>query len=93
MYFDFKYFEQTCKLKVCQRVKATTGLGLSPSDLRLVWYAKVLQHYKCILCDTNPYSHRIYECTYNGIINEMYIDIYGKEDSMVIPEAAEVKHD
>lgn len=71
-------------------------------NIKLVWFSKILENYKCILVDLRimgfvPKIHninefvepefkpsgKIYECTFNGNKNEIYLDIYNKEKNRV----------
>ena len=49
----------------------------------LVWASKVLQNYKCTIFTTIPQSP-YFELTYNGDKKEWYVDVYKKEQNIVI---------
>jgi hypothetical protein len=47
-------------------------------DIQVVWQCKTLQNYKAILMAKVP-DQRIFEATYNGDKDELYLDVYQKE--------------
>lgn len=55
------------------------------SDISLVWFTKTLQNDKAILID-NGKNNRMYEVTYNGFKDEMYVDTYVKVDNIKFNE-------
>ena len=50
--------------------------------VKLVWYCKTLQNKKAVVI-TSPWDGNIYEATYNGDKNEMYLDRYEKAANIV----------
>ena len=83
-------------------------------NIKLVWFSKILQNYKCILVDLriigvvpihdinehdmNKFvepefkpSGKIYECTFNGNKNEIYLDTYTKDNNCLYHYTNEVK--
>lgn len=53
-------------------------------DVFTVWYCKTLQSYKALA--SSPMSGGIYyEVTYDGNLNEIYVEVYKKIDSLRIP--------
>lgn len=51
---------------------------ISLDAIFVIWYAKTLQNHKAILA-THYADQRIFELTWNGDKNELYIDCYTKE--------------
>ena len=78
-------FEVKCKNALVKilKEKYQFGDGLTIKDLHLVWFAKVLGNFKCLIIDLLP-NGRYYECTYNGAKDELYIDIYDKQHNIVL---------
>lgn len=61
-----------------------TNIEIIPKDLIfVVWYCKTLQNYKAIL-STHYTDQRLFEITYNGDKNELYLDCYSKEKNMKV---------
>lgn len=76
-------YEVICKNALIQKLKELYNEDLTIKDLHLVWFSKALQNYKCIIIDLRP-NKRMYECTYNGNKDELYLDIYNKEHNILI---------
>ena len=53
------------------------------NDIFLVWLAKALGNTKGVFI-TNKMDKKLYEITYNGQKNEMYLDAYIKEENILI---------
>lgn len=62
-----------------------------PSDrnteptLFVVWQAKVLQNFKCLIATTLP-RYTYFELTYDGDENNWYLDVYKKTENIEIHE-------
>ena len=54
-------------------------------ELYIVWKCKILHHWKYLISSTLP-DGMYYECTYNGIKGEWYLDAYKKFDNVVIKD-------
>jgi uncharacterized protein DUF6275 len=54
-------------------------------DVYVVWFAKTLQNWKCLISTTLP-DGMYYEVTYNGEEREAYIDAYKKFDNVCVPD-------
>lgn len=52
-------------------------------SIYLVWNSKVLQNYKCTIFTSLPNSP-YFELTYNGDKKEWYVDVYKKEQNIVV---------
>ena len=52
-------------------------------EVFITWKCKTLQNCKWLMC-TNLPDNRYYELTYSGSRAELYIDMYQKEDNVVI---------
>lgn len=50
---------------------------IAPEDIYVVWSAKVLQNNKAIL-STDAVKGLLFELTYNGDTDELYLDEYSK---------------
>ena len=59
------------------------GTVLLENDVFIVWYCKTLKNYKAILT-TNQHDNMLYEVTYNGSEEEMYVDSYKKERNITV---------
>jgi hypothetical protein len=57
----------------------------SIDDVYVVWFAKVLQNWKCLI-STNLPDGMYYEVTYNGDRKETYIDAYKKFDNFCVED-------
>ena len=71
-------FELTCKNALIKALKEKYNEDYTIEELHLVWFAKILRNFKCVICDLKD-NLRIYECTYNGSEDEIYVDIYDKQ--------------
>ena len=56
---------------------SATGRKIVPADIYVVWSAKVLQNNKAIL-STDAVKGILFELTYNGNTDELYLDEYNK---------------
>ena len=56
---------------------------IDPKDIYVVWQVKALQNFKALL-STNIPDTRYFEITYNGDKNEMYLDVYTKEQNICL---------
>ena len=52
-------------------------------EVYTVWKCKILQNWKYLLSSTLP-DGMYYEVTYNGDVNEFYLDAYKKFENRVI---------
>jgi hypothetical protein len=71
--------EVISKNAIINEVKKEYGEELKIEELHLVWFTKALQNFKCVVVDLRPDNQRLYECTYNGNKQELYVDIYEKK--------------
>lgn len=62
-------------------VCATDNTRITSDDVYIVWMCKTLQNNKAIL-STNVPDGMIYEVTYNGDKNELYLDAYKKWENV-----------
>lgn len=58
-------------------VDVTDGKKLTMDDVFVVWFAKTLQNWKCLV-STTVSDGMYYEVTHNGDKNETYVDVYKK---------------
>ncbi len=76
-------YEVICKNALIKALRENYNEELTIEELHLVWFAKALENYKCVIIDLKD-NQRYYELTYNGNKNEIYLDIYNKEHNIVI---------
>ena len=76
-------FLQKCKELVADYTNKHTDVSdgdgrlITPDEVYVVWYSKVLQNSKALLSTPLP-DGMYYEITYNGNKNEIYFDAYKK---------------
>lgn len=75
-------FMSLCKQTIIDLYREK-GISLSENDVFIVWYCKTLKNYKAILA-TNQRDSMLYEVTYNGSEEEMYVDSYKKERNITV---------
>lgn len=66
-----------------QHLDVTDDKRISVNDVYVVWSVKVLQNSKALL-STNLFDGMYYELTYNGNVNEIYLDAYKKFENRKI---------
>lgn len=59
--------------------------GISTDEVYVVWFVKVLQHWKALISTTRP-DGMYYELTYNGDREETYVDEYSKVSNTAVPD-------
>lgn len=64
-------------------VDVTDGKRLTMDDVFVVWFAKTLQNWKCLVSTTVP-DGMYYEVTHNGDKNETYVDVYKKWENYCV---------
>lgn len=64
-------------------VNVTDGKRLTMDDVFVVWFAKTLQNWKCLVSTTVP-DGMYYEVTHNGDKNEIYVDVYKKWENYCV---------
>mgnify|MGYP000844442733 FL=1 len=78
-----KEFEEISRKKIQEYYKKE-GIELDKdNDIFVVWLAKALGNTKGVFI-TNKMDKKLYEITYNGQKNEMYLDTYIKEQNILI---------
>lgn len=50
----------------------------------LVWFSKNLQNAKGLFISSDDNFSKYYEVTYDGVKDKLYIDVYVKEDNIVV---------
>ncbi len=58
-------------------------VAINWTDVFVVWQCKTLQNHKAILAAPTPDKY-LFECTFNGDKNELYLDAYDKADNRCI---------
>lgn len=66
-------------------VDVTDGKRLTIDDVFVVWFAKTLQNWKCLV-STTVSDGMYYEVTHNGDKNETYVDVYKKWENYTVKE-------
>ena len=56
---------------------------LTMDDVFVVWFAKTLQNWKCLV-STTVSDGMYYEVTHNGDKNENYVDVYKKWENYCV---------
>lgn len=64
--------------------KGPLAQALKEDDLYVVWLSKVLQNNKALLSTDIRHDGLYFEVTYNGDKNEMYLDMYRKQENICI---------
>lgn len=64
-------------------VDVTDGKRLTMNDVFVVWFAKTLQNWKCLV-STTVSDGMYYEVTHNGDKNEIYVDVYKKWENYCV---------
>ena len=70
---------------VVAHLDATDNVKFTLDDVYLIWTCKTLQNWKSII-STNLPDGMIYECTYNGDKDELYLDAYKKFENKKITD-------
>lgn len=66
-------------------VDVTDGEKLTMNDVFVVWFAKTLQNWKCLV-STTVSDGMYYEVTHNGNKNETYVDVYKKWENYCVKD-------
>jgi hypothetical protein len=66
---------------------------IAPDDVNIVWSVKCLQNRKAIMSVTRLPLGVLFEFTYNGDKNEVYMDVYQKLDNKAFPVIGEASED
>lgn len=70
-------FNNLCKKSIMDYYREHSPFIISTSDVFVVWQCKTLQNFKAIL-STRSADRMLFECSYNGDKDEMYLDCYNK---------------
>ncbi len=54
-----------------------------PDDVYIVWICKTLQNNKALV-STNVHDGMYFEITHNGDKNETYVDVYKKQENILV---------
>lgn len=57
--------------------------GITMDDIYVVWFTKTLQNWKAVISTTID-DDQIYEVISNGDQGEIYLDVYKKQENLVI---------
>ena len=84
-------FINKCKWRVSDYLNKLVGkeTACKPENVFVVWQAKALQNHKAMLAAQGRYNDKAYyfEFTYNGNLNETYMDVYTKDKNVLFKEA------
>lgn len=83
---DYQKFIDLCKFEITKAFNARKGSlhpSIKPEDIYVVWLTKALQNNKALL-STNKSDGLYFEVTNNGDKNEIYIDVYKKQENIKI---------
>lgn len=87
-------FLDWCKQEIVDHtntyVLGSNDKPITKEDVYMVWCCKTLQNNKALLA-TRINDGLYYECTYNGDRQEMYMDIYKKQENFAIDLPEEYK--
>lgn len=57
---------------------------LEASEVYVVWSCKTIQNFKALLGAPKDGDGMYFECTYNGDSQEAYLDVYRKQDHILV---------
>ena len=85
---DSYEFEVICKNLIIDYVNEYSIFPnkIDITNVYVVWMCKTLKNSKALLSTTIP-DGKYYEMTYNGEKDELYMDIYMKEENICIPSS------
>ena len=78
--------KNTVAAYVNDHLDKTDAVKITEDNVYIVWLCKILQNSKALAATTLP-DGMYYELTYNGILKELYFDVYKKWDNKCIPVA------
>ena len=73
-------------VKAYNQRKGPLARALKEEDLYVVWLSKVLQNNKALLSTDIRHDGIYFEVTYNGDKEEMYLDIYKKQENICVKD-------
>ena len=76
-------FREACIFAVSCYYNMELMSPLDTDDVFIVWQCKTLQNFKA-MASTNISDGRYFEITYNGDKQELYLDVYTKEQNICI---------
>ena len=66
-------------------VEKTDHFAIQLADVYVVWFSKTLQNWKVLISTTIP-DGMYYEVTYDGEMQQSYIDSYKKIKNVCVPD-------
>ncbi|MDT2400026.1 DUF6275 family protein [Enterococcus avium] len=72
-------------VKAYNERKGSLHPPLKEEELYVVWLAKALQNNKALLSTSRSGDGLYFEATNNGDKNEMYLDVYKKQENICLP--------
>ncbi|WP_288746454.1 DUF6275 family protein [uncultured Enterococcus sp.] len=72
-------------VKAFNERKGSLHPPLKEEELYVVWLAKALQNNKALLSTSRSGDGLYFEVTNNGDKNEMYLDVYKKQENICLP--------
>ena len=76
-------FEVAAKNAIIKAIKEKYGEDFTIQEISVVWMTHLLNNKKGVFVD-NGKNQRLYEVTYNRERDEMYLDMYNKQENRVI---------
>lgn len=73
-------FQGLCRSVLKTQILNEQKIKVDDSQIHFVWLSKILQNNKAIVITTLP-DEEMYEFTYNGNKEELYVDRYVKQDN------------
>lgn len=70
-----------------QQYSLSSEDALTPDEIYIVWFCKVLGNWKALL-STDVFDSQYWEVTYNGAKQETYVDTYVKARNVCLPDGA-----
>ena len=77
-------FESVAKIAICDYAEDEFSLKLSAADIETVWMCHIIGNKKGLFIEYGQHSHRYYEVTWNAALDEMYVDVYKKQDKVTL---------
>lgn len=90
---DNEIFVKKCKQMIVDlynKRKGSLHRGITVDQLFVVWLSKTLQNNKALLATKIEGDGLYFEITYNGDKQEFYIDVYKKQENIVVLIAGDV---
>lgn len=77
-------FESAAKNAIYEYLEDELGVRFKPDQLHTVWLCHIMGFKKALFIDPDRKSNRYYEVTWNAALDEMYVDVYQKQDKVTL---------